>query len=106
MVKNSKAALEKRIDALQWRAPATKAEAKKKVATMVVGIGYPNNWRNYGALDIRAGDAFGNLDRAQLANYQYQLSKIGKPTDLNEWWLEPQTVNAQNQPLQNSLNFP
>jgi putative endopeptidase len=106
MVTNIKAALEKRIDALAWMAPATKAEAKKKVATMVVGIGYPESWRNYGSLEIRAGDAFGNVDRAQLADYQYQLSKIGKPVDRHEWWLEPQTVNAQNQPLQNSLNFP
>jgi putative endopeptidase len=106
MVTNIKAALAKRIDALTWMAPATKAEAKKKVETMVVGIGYPNAWRDYGSLDIRADDAFGNLDRGRLANYQYQLSKIGKAPDRNEWWLEPQTVNAQNQPLQNSLNFP
>jgi putative endopeptidase len=106
MVKNIKAALGKRIDALDWMAPATKAEAKKKVEGMVVGIGYPDKWRDYSSLDIRADDAFGNLDRGQLANYQYQLSKIGKPVDRNEWWLEPQTVNAQNQPLQNSLNFP
>lgn len=106
MVKNIKAALAKRIDALTWMAPATKAEAKKKVEGMVVGIGYPNQWRDYSSLDIRADDAFGNLDRGELANYQYQLSKIGKPVDRNEWWLEPQTVNAQNQPLQNSLNFP
>ena len=106
MVTNIKAALEKRIDALAWMAPATKAEAKKKVQTMVVGIGYPNNWRDYGSLDMRADDAFGNLDRAKLANYQNQLAKIGKTPDRNEWWLEPQVVNAQNQPLQNSLNFP
>jgi putative endopeptidase len=106
MVANIKAALEKRIDALDWMAPATKAEAKKKVATMVVGIGYPDTWRDYSSLDIRADDAFGNVDRAKLANYQYQLSKIGKPVDRHEWWLEPQIVNAQNQPLQNSLNFP
>ena len=106
MVTNIKAALEKRIDALSWMAPATKAEAKKKVQTMVVGIGYPNNWRDYGSLDVRADDAFGNLDRAKLANYQNQLAKIGKSPDRNEWWLEPQIVNAQNQPLQNSLNFP
>jgi putative endopeptidase len=106
MVTNIKAALEKRIDALTWMAPATKAEARKKVQTMIVGIGYPNQWRDYSSLDIRPDDAFGNLDRAQLANYQYQLSKIGKAPNRNEWWLEPQTVNAQNQPLQNSLNFP
>jgi putative endopeptidase len=106
MVSNIKAALEKKIDALGWMAAPTKAEAKKKVATMAVGIGYPDKWRDYSALDIRADDAFGNLERAELANYQYQLSKIGKPVDKNEWWMEPQTVNAQNQPLQNSLNFP
>jgi len=106
MVKNIKAALEKRIDNLGWMAAATKAEAKKKVATMAVGIGYPDKWRDYGSLDIRADDAFGNYDRAQLANYQYQLSKIGKPVDKNEWWMDPQTVNALNMPLQNSLNFP
>ena len=106
MVTNIKAALEKRIDALAWMAPPTKAEAKRKVATMAVGIGYPNKWRDYSSLDIRADDAFGNLDRAELANYQHQLSKIGKPVDKTEWWMEPQVVNAQNQPLQNSLTFP
>ena len=106
MVKNIKAALEKRIDSLVWMAPATKAEAKKKVATMAVGVGYPEKWRDFSSLDIRGDDAFGNLDRAQLANYQNHLSKIGKPVDKNEWWMEPQTVNAQNQPLQNALNFP
>ncbi|MFL6764265.1 MAG: M13 family metallopeptidase [Sphingomicrobium sp.] len=106
MVKNIKAALEKRIDALSWMAAPTKAEAKKKVATMAVGIGYPEKWRDYSTLDVRPDDAFGNLDRAQLANYQYQLSKIGKPVDKTEWWMEPQVVNAQNQPLQNSLTFP
>jgi putative endopeptidase len=106
MVKNIKNALEKRIDALAWMQPATKAEAKKKVATMAVGIGYPDKYRDYGSLDIRADDAYGNLDRAVLANYQHQLSKLGKPVDKNEWWMTPQTVNAVNLPLQNALNFP
>jgi putative endopeptidase len=106
MVKNIKAALERRIDALSWMAPPTKDEAKKKVATMAVGIGYPDKWRDYGSFDIRADDAFGNVDRAELAAYQRQLSKIGQPVDKAEWWMEPQTINAVNLPLQNALNFP
>jgi putative endopeptidase len=106
MVKNIKAALEKRIEALAWMQPATKSEAKKKVATMAVGIGYPDKYRDYGTLDIRPDDAYGNLYRAQLVNYQFQLSKLGKPVDKNEWWMTPQTVNAVNLPLQNALNFP
>jgi putative endopeptidase len=106
MVKNIKAALQKRIDAIAWMQPATKDEAKKKVATMVVGIGYPDKWRDYGSLDIRGDDAYGNYDRAQIANYQNQLAKLGRPVDKNEWWMTPQTVNAVNLPLQNALNFP
>ncbi|RST30557.1 M13 family peptidase [Sphingomonas ginkgonis] len=106
MVRNIKAALVKRIDALSWMAPATKDEAKKKVATMAVGIGYPDKWRDYGNLTVQTGDAYGNLDRARLANYQTQLAKIGRPVDKNEWWMTPQTVNAVNLPLQNALNFP
>ena len=106
MVTNIKAALEKRIDAIPWMAPATKAEARKKVATMVVGVGYPDHWLDYSGFDVRADDAFGNLERAQQVRYQQQLAKIGKPVDRGEWWMTPQTVNAVNLPLQNALNFP
>jgi len=106
MVTNIKAALEKKIEALTWMAPATKDEARKKVATMVVGIGYPDKWRDYSSLQIKADDAYGNLDRARLADYEYQIAKIGKPVDKSEWWMTPQTVNAVNLPLQNALNFP
>ena len=106
MVSNIKAALVRRIDGISWLAAPTKAEAKKKVATMAVGIGYPDKYRDYSSIDIRPDDAYGDFDRLQLANYQYQLSKIGKPVDKNEWWMNPQTVNAVNLPLQNALNFP
>jgi len=106
MVTNIKTALEKRIDAITWMAPETKAEAKKKVATMVVGVGYPDHWLDYSGFDVRADDAFGNMDRARLVHYRQQLAKIGKPVDRGEWWMTPQTVNAVNLPLQNALNFP
>jgi putative endopeptidase len=106
MVKNIKAALENKIAGLTWMAPTTKEEAKKKVATMAVGVGYPDKWRDYSSLEIKPGDAYGNFDRAQLANYEYQISKIGKPVDKTEWWMTPQTINAVNLPLQNALNFP
>lgn len=106
MVTNIKAALEKRIEGLTWMAASTKDEAKRKVATMAVGVGYPDKWRDYSNFDVRSGDAYGNLDRARLANYEHQIGKIGQPVDKNEWWMTPQTVNAVNLPLQNALNFP
>ena len=106
MVTNIKGALEKRIEGLTWMAASTKNEAKRKVATMAVGVGYPDKWRGYDNFEVRAGDAYGNLDRARLANYETQIGKIGQPVDKGEWWMTPQTVNAVNLPLQNALNFP
>lgn len=106
MVKGILAAFDKRVAALEWMAPATKAEARRKIETMQVGIGYPEKWRDYSALEVRADDPVGNLRRAQLAEYRHQLAKIGKPVDRGEWWMTPQTVNAVNLPLQNALNFP
>ena len=37
-----------RIDALTWMSPETKARAKEKLATLQVGVGYPDQWRDYG----------------------------------------------------------
>ena len=106
MVKNILAAFDKRVAGLEWMAPATKAEARRKIATMRVGIGYPDHWRDYAALEVKADDPVGNLRRAELFEYRHQLAKIGKPVDRGEWWMTPQTVNAVNLPLQNALNFP
>ena len=43
MVANLIAAFHKRIEALTWMNPATKAEAEAKLSTLYVGIGYPEN---------------------------------------------------------------
>jgi len=106
MVANIVKAFGKRIDALTWMTPETKAKAKVKLATLKVGIGYPAKWRDYSSLEIVKGDALGNARRASLFEYHYQLAKLNQPVDKNEWWMLPQEVNALNEPLQNALNFP
>ena len=60
MVTNIKAAFVKRIEGLTWMAPATKAEAKKKVETMSVGVGYPDSWKDYSPLQLAADSAYAN----------------------------------------------
>ncbi len=96
----------KRIDALTWMSPETKAKAKQKLSTLKVGVGYPNQWQNYSGLEIVKGDALGNVQRAELFEYRRQLAKLRQPVERGEWWMTPQTVNAVNLPLQNALNFP
>ena len=106
MVANIIAAFRRRIDALTWMDPATKAEAQAKLTTLYVGIGYPETWRDYSAYEVKAGDIFGNLWRGRLFDYQRSIARLGGAVDRKEWSMEPQTVNAVNLPLQNALSFP
>ena len=106
MVANILVAFGKRIDHLDWMAPETKAKAKAKLATLKVGVGYPDRWRDYTGLKVIAGDAFGNADRAELFELQRNLRKLGQPIDRSEWVMTSQTVNAVNLPVMNAMNFP
>ncbi len=106
IAKNVIAAFDKRIDILEWMAPATKKQAHEKIKTLRVGVGYPETWRSYDGLVIRPDDAIGNAVRAKEWEYHHQMAKLGQPPDKDEWWMTPQTVNAVNLPLQNAMNFP
>jgi predicted metalloendopeptidase len=106
MVRNLVAEFAARIDRLEWMAPATRAQAKAKLASLRVGVGYPDKWRDYGALRVVRGDALGNAQRASLFDYQHNLAKLGAAVDRSEWVMNPQLVNAVNLPALNALNFP
>jgi len=106
MVDNIKDAFARRVQAIDWMADSTKQEALKKVRGIVVGVGYPDSWRDYSGLTISPTDAYANQKNAALFEYKYQISKIGKSMDRKEWWMPPQLVNAVNLPVQNALNFP
>ncbi|MGH8123841.1 MAG: M13-type metalloendopeptidase, partial [Rudaea sp.] len=106
MVANIKAAFARRIDALDWMSAQTRAKAKAKLTTLYVGIGYPDKWMSYDALDIVRGDALGNVARAEEFEYRRNLALLGTTVDRSTWCMTPQTVNAVNLPLQNALNFP
>jgi putative endopeptidase len=106
MVANIVEAFRKRIDALTWMDPATKAEAHAKLSTLYVGLGYPEAWEDYSGYEVKADDVFGNVWRGNLFAYHRSVARLGGPVDRKEWSMTPQTVNAVNLPLQNALNFP
>jgi putative endopeptidase len=106
MVAELIAAFRKRIEALTWMNPSTKAEAEAKLSTLYVGIGYPETWHDYSNYEVNPDDIFGNVWRGDLSEYQRQVARLGKAVDRKEWSMTPQTVNAVNLPLQNALNFP
>jgi putative endopeptidase len=97
-----------RVDilALDWMSPETKTRALKKLGKFTPKIGYPDKWRDYTKLEIRADDLVGNARRAAEFALNYQLDKLGKPVDRSEWFMSPQTVNAYYNPEMNEIVFP
>ncbi|MDX2274986.1 MAG: M13 family metallopeptidase [Hyphomonadaceae bacterium] len=106
LVENLRRAYGERIDALAWMSPETKVAAREKLATFRPKIGYPDRWRDYSALEVRAGDAYGNNKRNSIFNWNHDLERLGRPTDRDEWFMTPQTVNAYYNPVFNEIVFP
>jgi putative endopeptidase len=106
LVRNLLDAYRRDIDTLDWMSPDTKKGAQAKLAKIATKIGYPNTWRDYGALAISRDDLLGNVWRANEFEYRRNLDKLGKPVDRSEWRMTPQTVNAYYNPLLNEIVFP
>ncbi|WP_199609618.1 M13 family metallopeptidase [Flocculibacter collagenilyticus] len=94
------------IDELEWMSEETKKAAKVKLSKFTPKIGYPDKWKDYSDLDIKADDLVGNFTRFSEWTYQDMASKIGKPVDRSEWHMTPQTVNAYFNPVNNEIVFP
>jgi len=106
LVQNLVTALGQRIDMAEWMTDATKANAHEKLGTLLVKIGYPNEWRDYSGLEIKDDSYFANVMRSNEFDMAYMFSKINKPVDRNEWGMTPQTVNAYYNPTTNEICFP
>jgi putative endopeptidase len=106
LVGNLISAYETSIKELDWMGEETRAQALAKLYKFEPKIGYPDEWRDYSALDVEPDDLFGNIERAALAEYQRQLDRQGGPVDRKEWGMTPQTVNASYNPTMNQITFP
>jgi predicted metalloendopeptidase len=106
LVGNLMASYREAIDGLEWMSPATKAEAQQKLAAFSVKIAYPDEWRDYSALEIRPDDLLGNVRRSAAFEYADMIGRLGKPVDRTEWGMTPQTVNAYYNSVNNEIVFP
>ena len=106
LVHNIIDAMDARLGRLTWMDPATKVQARAKLAVFTPKIGYPSKWRDYSKLDVVRGDVLGNAMRASRFEYQRDLDKLGLPIDRTEWGMTPMTVNAYANPTWNEIVFP
>jgi len=106
LVANLQDALKARIEKLDWMSADTKTKAVEKWSTFLPKIGYPDKWRDWSGLTIKSDDYYANVLAASRYNFDYEIAKVGKPTDRLEWGMTPQTVNAYYNPTDNTINFP
>jgi putative endopeptidase len=106
MVANLRAALRERIQTLEWMDAPTKAKALAKLEAFHAKIGYPDRWRDYGALILDRGLYVSNVLRAEAFDRRRVLAQVGGPVDREEWFMSPPSVNAYFAPERNEIVFP
>ena len=106
MTEQIEATMQQEIEGLDWMSPETKKEALRKLHAIRNKIGYPDQWRDYTALNVKRDDYYGDVVRADQFEVTRHWNKLGKPVDRNEWGMTPPTVNAYFNPQMNDINFP
>ena len=106
LVANLKGVFRDRLTKLDWMTETTRAKALTKFDRFTQKIGHPDKFRDYSSVEIRADDFLGNVRRAEVFESKRELTRVGKPVDLTEWHMTPETVNAYFNPSQNEIVFP
>ena len=106
LVENLRLSFADRINELQWMSADTKIKALEKLETITVKIGYPDKWKDYSNLKIVPNSYVENVHNSRKFEFEYDINKVGKPVDKNEWGMTPQTVNAYYNPSYNEIVFP
>jgi len=106
MVQNLETAMSKDIDSLDWMSPETKARAQEKLRATLNKIGYPEHFRDYSSVQITRDNLLANRQHAVGFEFERWVGKIGQPVDRTEWTMTPPTINAYEEPTQNTINFP
>jgi len=99
-------AYEQSILGLEWMTEETKQKALVKLSKFTPKIGYPVKWKDYSSIVIHRDDLIGNIRRVNAWALDREIKKIGSPLDRDEWFMNPQTVNAYYNPGFNEIVFP
>ncbi len=108
LVENLRIALGERIAAQDWMDDSTKVNALLKLNTFYVKIGYPDRWTDLSDLKIDAKKSYyENMHECHRFWTAWRIDHTaGKPVDRDDWYMDPQTVNAYYNPTTNEICFP
>lgn len=94
------------LDESTWMSEETRREARKKLAELRIQISHPDVWPSLDGLEFSRTSYLENLMRAQEYAMRNDLSKIGQPPDLDEWYEDAHLVNAYYWSTRNQVTLP
>jgi putative endopeptidase len=94
------------IRKLDWMSPETKQKALIKLNAIHPKVGYPDQWKDFSTLSISRISYVGNVLQARHWLYLFNVNKLGKPVNHQEWNMTPQTYNANYSPSNNEITLP
>lgn len=106
MVEAIKEAYAENIQQLDWMSDTTKAKALDKLKKVSKKVGYPDVWKDFSTMTIDRSSYARNAINAGKWWHNYNVSKLGKPVNRNEWDMTPQTYNAYYNPSNNEIVLP
>jgi putative endopeptidase len=106
MVEAIREALKDRIGTLTWMSDSTKQKAYTKLAAIKKKVGYPEKWKDFSTMEIGKESYLQNITSANTWWHNYQMNKLGKPVDRDEWDMFPQTYNAYYNSSNNEIVLP
>jgi putative endopeptidase len=95
-----------RMKKLDWMSEPTKKKAIEKLNLVIMKVGYPDKWKDLSSMQIDKSSYVKNVMNANRWEFNYMISKYGKPVDRAEWNMEPQTYNAYYNPSNNEIVVP
>lgn len=106
LVEAIRTAFKNRIEKLTWMSDSTKQKAYTKLAAIKKKVGYPNKWKDFSKMEIGKESLVQNIMSANKWWHEYNINKLGKPVDRDEWEMTPQTYNAYYNPSNNEIVLP
>jgi predicted metalloendopeptidase len=84
----------------------TRQEALLKLEAFRPKIAYPDEWKDLSDIQITRNDLFSNARNVREFFYFDNITRLGQPTNREEWGMTPHTVNAYYNSSFNEIVFP
>ena len=100
------AAFRQRIQASDWLSDTSKRGALSKLDHLVIRMGAPDRIRDYSSLVTTPTDPVGNWMRARALLSRFEIDKLSRAVDREEWTMSPQSVNGYYSVSRNQVVLP